>query len=142
MKNVVTNLNTISKKTYKLNLKMGLDTSAVDKAIIKVGSQTAAKLSVVQPGLKASGGFVDTGEIYIARESGPEMVGTIGNRSAVANNDQIVAAVSQGVASAVASVMGGSQNISVNVDGQNLFNIVANRNNSIVRQTGSSPLLV
>jgi len=83
------------------------------------------------------------GEMFIARESGPEMVGTIGNRSAVANNDQIVAAVSQGVASAVASVMGsGQQSVNVNVDGQNLFNILVNRNNGIVRQTGSSPLLV
>ena len=38
----------------------------------------------------ASGGFPDTGELFIARESGAEMVGTIGNRTAVANNDQIV----------------------------------------------------
>ena len=91
---------------------------------------------------KANGGWLSAGEMYIAREAGPELVGSIGNRGAVMNNDQIVAAVSQGVASAVASVMGGQQNIQVNVDGQNLFNIVANRNNNIVRQTGMSPLLV
>lgn len=44
----------------------------------------------------ASGGFPDYGEMFIAREDGPELVGRIGNRSAVANNDQIV----QGIASA------------------------------------------
>lgn len=38
----------------------------------------------------ASGGFPDTGELFIAREAGAEMVGSIGGRTAVANNDQIV----------------------------------------------------
>lgn len=46
----------------------------------------------------ASGGFPTTGEMFIARESGPEMVGTMGGKTAVANNDQIVSGVSAGVA--------------------------------------------
>lgn len=54
----------------------------------------------------ASGGFPDTGELYIARESGPEMVGRIGNRTAVANNDQIVEGISNGVYNAVSAAMG------------------------------------
>lgn len=41
----------------------------------------------------ASGGFPDYGEMFIAREDGPELVGRIGNRTAVANNDQIVAGI-------------------------------------------------
>jgi hypothetical protein len=48
----------------------------------------------------ASGGFPETGEMFIAREAGPEMVGSIGRRSAVVNNDQIVAGIASGVASA------------------------------------------
>jgi len=44
----------------------------------------------------AQGGFVE-GEYFLARESGPELVGRIGNRTAVANNDQIVSAVASGV---------------------------------------------
>lgn len=47
----------------------------------------------------ASGGFPTVGEMFIARESGPEMVGTMGNRTAVANNNQIVAGIAGGVAS-------------------------------------------
>ena len=93
----------------------------------------------------ASGGWPSTGEIFISREAGPELVGTIGGRTAVATNNDIVAAVSQGVASAVASVMGSGgngQSIAVNVDGRNLFNIMVNQNNAYVRQTGYSPLLV
>lgn len=63
----------------------------------------------------ASGGFPSTGQMFIARERGPEMVGTIGNQTAVANNDQIVEAVSQGVANAVASVMGNGSERPLNV---------------------------
>ena len=54
----------------------------------------------------AQGGFPDTGELFVAREAGPELVGSIGGRTAVANNDQIVAAVSKGVAQAVSKVLG------------------------------------
>ncbi len=39
--------------------------------------------------LFASGGFPTKGQLFIAREAGPELVGTIGGRTAVANNDQI-----------------------------------------------------
>lgn len=48
----------------------------------------------------ASGGFINTGELFVAREAGPEMVGQIGNRTAVANNDQIVQGIASGVAQA------------------------------------------
>ena len=53
-----------------------------------------------------SGGFVEEGQLFLARESGPELVGSIGGRTAVANNDQIVTAVSEGVAKAVSKVLG------------------------------------
>ena len=45
------------------------------------------------------------GEIFMAREAGPELVGRIGRRTAVANNAQIVEAVSRGVYEAVSSAM-------------------------------------
>lgn len=45
----------------------------------------------------ADGGFVDKGQLFIAREAGAEMVGSIGNRTAVANNDQIVEGITYGV---------------------------------------------
>ncbi|MEG1565003.1 MAG: hypothetical protein RR365_14980, partial [Bacteroides sp.] len=46
----------------------------------------------------ATGGFPEQGQYFRARENGPEMVGSIGNRTAVANNDQIVDGISGGVA--------------------------------------------
>ena len=48
----------------------------------------------------ATGGFPEVGELFISRESGPELVGTIGGSTAVANNDQIVAGIQSGVAQA------------------------------------------
>lgn len=48
----------------------------------------------------ASGGFPKSGQMFIAREAGAEMVGSIGRRTAVANNDQIVEGIASGVASA------------------------------------------
>lgn len=48
--------------------------------------------------MKAGGGFVSTGDMFVAREAGPELVGRIGSRTAVANNDQIVQGVAGGVA--------------------------------------------
>lgn len=48
----------------------------------------------------AQGGFPDMGQLFIAGENGPEMVGTMNGRSAVANNDQIVEGVASGVARA------------------------------------------
>ena len=54
----------------------------------------------------ASGGVVDAGQMFIAREAGPELVGTMGSRTAVMNNNQIVESVSRGVYDAVASALG------------------------------------
>ena len=48
----------------------------------------------------AEGGFVNEGQLFIAREAGAEMVGNIGRRTAVANNDQIVSGIAGGVAQA------------------------------------------
>lgn len=54
----------------------------------------------------AEGGFPNAGDLFFANESGiAEMVGSIGNRTAVANNDQIVDAVSAGVSEATSIVM-------------------------------------
>lgn len=54
----------------------------------------------------ANGGTPNMGQLFYAREAGPELVGTLkGRGTAVMNNDQIVASVSQGVSDAVYNVM-------------------------------------
>ena len=53
----------------------------------------------------ASGGMPNMGQLFVAREKGPELVSTLKGHTAVMNNDQIVASVSQGVSDAVYNVM-------------------------------------
>ena len=91
---------------------------------------------------KAQGGLVSSGQAFIARESGPELVGRIGSHTAVANNDQIVAAVSQGVAQAVASVMGGGSNVTVTLEGdaKGIFKVVQKEGRAYSARTGQPAL--
>ena len=77
----------------------------------------------------AQGGFPEDGELFMAREAGPEMVGRIGGRSAVANNEQIVEAISEGVYAAVMAAMGrqgngGEQAVNVYLDGKQIYTSV------------------
>ena len=92
---------------------------------------------------RANGGFVGTGQMFIAREAGPEMVGTIGGRTAVANNDQIVQAVSQGVAVAVSSVISGGNGQSVNIylDDVLVGNALIDSINRATKNTGKTVMV-
>ena len=65
---------------------------------------------------KANGGFLNRGDLFVARESGPEMVGTISGRTAVANNDQITEAISSAVYNAIVNANGNS-NTNVVIEG-------------------------
>lgn len=85
------------------------------------------------------------GQMFVAREAGPELVGTVGGHTAVMNNDQIVASVAAGVARAVASVMGsgnGQTTIVLEGDAQNLFRVIRTEARNYVSATGRSPFPV
>lgn len=78
----------------------------------------------------AEGGFPASGQLFIAREAGAEMVGNIGGRTAVANNDQIVQGIYEGVLAAMRAAEGnGSGNFDVKVylDGKQLTAAVEKR---------------
>lgn len=69
----------------------------------------------------AGGGLPSMGQMFIAKEKGPELVGTINGNTAVMNNNQIVSSVASGVAQAVASVLGDNSNdrpIVLNINGK------------------------
>lgn len=84
-----------------LNEKLNFDIDPIEIA----GKQIfgGASISLGRIPTFATGGFPSQGQMFVARESGPEMVGRIGNRTAVANNDQIVDAISKGVYMAMIS---------------------------------------
>lgn len=96
----------------------------------------------------AEGGIVNEGQMFIARERGPELVGNIGNKTAVANNDQIVSGIESGVYRAMMAAnstnRGGSQTIRIinEIDGDVVGEKVIQYHNGKVMQTGTSPLLV
>lgn len=98
-------------------------------------------ISVPQIPMLAGGGFVDKGQLFVAREAGPELVGRIGNKTAVANQDQIVEAVADGVYRAVSKAQGDGQT-DIYVDGEKLFEVVKRHNNRERMRTGKNPLLV
>lgn len=83
-------------------LKTVLDASSSVGKVVKSGIDFGKNgLSKLKNSLfKAEGGFPDVGEMFIAREAGPELVGRIGNRNAVVNNEQIVSGITAGVRSA------------------------------------------
>ena len=53
----------------------------------------------------AEGGFPETGQLFVAREAGPELVGNIGNKAAVANNDQIIEGIAQAAYQGISQAM-------------------------------------
>lgn len=61
------------------------------------------------------GGFPNKGQMFIANEAGPELIGNIGRKSAVANNDQIIEGIRQGVAQGVSEAMPSQQKGPINV---------------------------
>lgn len=64
------------------------------KSIVSGQTSTIGKINTTA---YAEGGWPETGELFLAREAGPELVGTIGGQTAVANNDDIVAGIQSGV---------------------------------------------
>lgn len=97
----------------------------------------------------AEGGFPETGQLFVAREAGPELVGRINGKTAVANNDQIVTGISSGVYNAVRSAMqgnGGNGNMNIHatfvMDGEVVGKQVIKYHNGVVKRTGTTPLMI
>lgn len=65
----------------------------------------------------ASAGTPNAGQLFIAREAGPELVGNLGSRhNAVANNDQIVQGIYRGVLHAMRDSHALGQNVSGDIN--------------------------
>ena len=70
----------------------------VNKGIKETVDDIFGNKKYVKPGgWYASGGFPKQGELFIANEQGAELVGSIGGKTAVANNQQIVDGISAGI---------------------------------------------
>ena len=92
---------TVADAVYKIKLDLAsLDGVNVSLAVnMATGAMTGAFGSMIQK--RASGGFVRSGDLVMANENGNfEMMGRMGNQPVVANNQQIISGISQGVATA------------------------------------------
>lgn len=118
-------------------IKNGLrDSGATTTVTTKTGGKTTKSSASIE--FRAEGGFVDSGQMFIARESGPELVGSIGNKTAVANNDQIVQAVSIGVQRAIEHSGIGNARVVIeaNGDSSGLMNFITFKQKEQSRQYG------
>ena len=130
--------------------------SAVRNAVIDVAARVTGRESggvLTASGWKpiqayASGGLPTYGQMFLARESGPELVGTIGGHTAVMNNSQIVSSVANGVASAVSSqnALLAQQNEllrqilakETGISSRDVFDAVRSENRNYTNRTGKS----
>ena len=139
-------------------LKLQIDTSGASRAVDSLGdkvnrlgkavasvattfsntSNTAAlKFNITK---YASGGFPSVGSVFIAGESGPELVTNINGQTGVYNTDQMAAAMYNAMVSAL-QTMPRSGGGDIYLDGEVIYRNVVNRNNNQVRSTGRAALL-
>lgn len=93
-----------------------------------VGGYTMQQAQRFNIEMFANGGFPRSGELFIAREAGPELVGSIGGKTAVGGNDQIERAIFNAVLTAMSQVMANSNsqpielNQKIELDGDVIYN--------------------
>lgn len=121
----------------------GKSTKKADGGVFSGGSWKPVKKYAV-------GGLPNMGQMFVAREAGPELVGTLGGHTAVMNNDQIVSSVSYGVAQAVKEVIqpllktsvGNNRPIQISLDGKVIFDSTRQSAQEYFNRTGISPFPV
>ena len=136
LKNLWSNVSTFfSGKTVNVKTK-GSTTKKADGGVFSGGSWKPIKKYAV-------GGLPNMGQMFVAREAGPELVGTLGGHTAVMNNDQIVASVSDGVYRAVKAAMGNGQPVNVTfkveADSKGIFKVTQEEARQFFNRTGTAP---
>lgn len=114
----------------------GKSTKKADGGVFSGGSWKPIKKYAV-------GGLPNMGQMFVAREAGPELVGNLGGHTAVMNNDQIVASVSDGVYRAVKAAMGNGQPVNVTfkveADSKGIFKVTQEEARQFFNRTGTAP---
>lgn len=125
-----------------INQAMQVSWDDIDFGGEKVVQKGKAQLLKISPIQSFSLGGFPSGENGLFYANSSEMVGRFTNgKTAVANNDQIVAGIEQGVYNAVMSAMSqGSQNVNVVLEGdaEGIFRVVRQQNKIYKNSTGAS----
>lgn len=126
-----------------INKKLKIEIPAIEVAGKNITSKTTISLGSVPK--FADGGFAETGQLFVAREAGPELVATMGGRTAIASNDQIVTGIAEGiypaVYNAVSQAMANSRsdtnvNVTLEGDAKKIFKSVQKQATNYTMQTG------
>lgn len=136
LKNLWSSVSTFFRgKTVNVKTK-GSATKKADGGVFSGGSWKPIKKYAV-------GGLPNMGQMFVAREAGPELVGNLGGHTAVMNNDQIVASVSDGVYRAVKAAMGNGQPVNVTfkveADSKGIFKVTQEEARQFFNRTGTAP---
>ena len=152
------------KNGLDVHAKMIIDKLEAGKGVHIDGTSGRAYINLATGGIKignnwkpipqyASGTLsAAQGELFVAREAGPELVGSIGGHSAVMNNDQIVSSVAYGVESGVRGAMAEQNAIlrsqnniltqilakEYGITQSDVFNAVRSENVKYINRTGRS----
>ena len=93
----------------------------------------------------ANGGFPGKGQLFVANEIGPEMVGTMDGRTAVANQQEITTGIANAVYPAVYNAVvaamseaNNNVNITLQGDADKLFTMVQDKANNYTNMTGQA----
>ena len=134
-------------KVLPKNMSVEVQVKAVLDSVAQNVAKLAANVIKIGFGKYAEGGFPNVGQMFIARESGPELVGTMRGRTAVANNYQIENGIYRAVKAAMSSVTGtmrgGDLYITIqNEDGTKIEKVIKNYNDYITRNGGKGGFIV
>lgn len=138
--NYLDNINSSKATTQLSDLKIGVEKSTksirdmntnLDSTVTKLNKLKSVNVKITYSNntsnIKgyATGGFPESGQLFYAREDGPEMVGQIGHQTAVANNDQITSGIASAVYKAFVAATGNKsdnpQLINVNIGNRKVY---------------------
>lgn len=127
---------------------LGLEFPHIDTPHFKIDGEFSLappKVPKVSIDWYANGGFPGKGQLFVANEVGPEMVGTMDGRTAVANQQEITQGIANAVYPAVynavrAAMAESSNNINVTLQGDadKLFTMVQDKANNYTNMTGQA----
>ena len=105
----------------------------------KTALGTIASAVAISSHKRANGGFVPNGDLFIANEQGAEMIGSVNNRTAVANNQMITEAIATATYNAMSRALSennGNVTITVEGDGEKMFRVFQKKQREYQRATG------
>ena len=130
--NLGASITTGMKKTLKANIKL-------------TDQNNGAQLTTLKLATFAEGGYPKSGEMFFANENGrAEFVGKVGNKTAVANQDQMVQAITNALTSGFSQLnaqQSAPQNLTVMIGNEKVWSGQINHQNDEIDRYGSTRII-